>query len=54
MVHTCGFQGETGIEGSKGNKVFFDLYTLYTLLVYISGTGRCNSKFGFFFLKQYH
>lgn len=43
-----GFQGETGMEGSKGNKVFLDLCILYTLPVYISDTGQHSSKLGFF------
>lgn len=43
------------MEGSKGNKVFFGLYTLHTLPVYIADTGRHSTKLGFFcFLKQYH
>lgn len=41
------------MEGSKGNKVFLDLYILYMLSVYIADTERHSSKLGFFcFLKQ--
>lgn len=43
------------MEGSKGNKVFLDLYMIYMLLVYAADTGRHSSKLGYFvFSKKNH